>query len=70
MNDKNSDLVEFENVQIQYETDSALLCLIDEQKIWVPKSLIPEENEELETNTLKTFTISLPQWFAEQKNLV
>lgn len=64
----NDNDVTIEDVTVEHETDSALLCLIDGQKIWIPKSHIRDESEVYEKGTEGKLVIS--EWIAEQKNLV
>jgi hypothetical protein len=42
------------------ETDKAKCFLIENEEIWIPKSLIKDENEEL---------VAVPQWFAKKNGL-
>jgi hypothetical protein len=48
-------------------TESAVLCLIENEEIWIPQSQIDDESEVWEEGDNGTLVISL--WIAEQKGL-
>jgi hypothetical protein len=62
------EVVEFENVEATKETDAALLCVIEGQKHWVPKSQIDDDSEVYKEG--HTGKLIITQWLAEQKGLV
>lgn len=56
-----------ETEQIEYEeqlheTDDAVLFLIDGDKVWIPKSVIEDDDE--------MGTIEVATWFCEKEELV
>lgn len=66
--------VEFYDVTVKAESEKgsndsgALLCLIDGEEIWIPKSQITDDSEVYETGTEGTLVVT--EWIAEQKGLV
>ena len=54
--------VEIPDVKALKETEKAVLCFIDEEEIWVPKSVIDEESEVQGENDDGTLVIQ--KWFA------
>ena len=59
--------VAFDDVTVKHETDKALLCVIEEDEYWVPKSQISEDSEVY--NKESTGTLIVSQWWAEQNDL-
>jgi hypothetical protein len=55
------------DVNILRSTESAVLCLIENEEIWIPQSQIDDESEVWEEGDNGTLVISL--WIAEQKGL-
>jgi hypothetical protein len=51
------------------ETDKALLCLIDGEEVWVPKSQIHDDSEVYSLENGDGMLI-VTMWWAEQKGLV
>jgi len=49
-------------------TADAILCVIDEEKHWIPKTQILEDSDVKEQGDEGTLLIT--QWIAEQKELV
>ena len=62
------DLARFEDVTALRETEMALLCEIDGKQVWIPKSQIHEDSEVYKMGTEGELVI--PQWLAEEKELV
>jgi hypothetical protein len=58
----------FEGVEAIGETEKALLCLIDWEEYWVPKSQISHESNV--TERWDTGTLIVTRWWAEQRGLV
>lgn len=54
-----------DDVTVERETDMALLCVIEGQEHWVPKSQIADDSEVFEEGTSGTLVIK--RWLAEQK---
>lgn len=59
---------DFEDVTCEAETTDAILCLIEEKKVWIPKSHVADGSEVTGKGDEGTLTVS--QWIAEQKDLV
>lgn len=60
--------VEFEHVQCIKETDAALLCVIDGEKVWMPLSQIDDSSEVLREGDEGMLVVT--KWIAKQKGLV
>lgn len=56
---------------VKAQTDMALLVNDGDRDIWVPKSLIdPDQRAELmEMDAGDSFELSVPEWWADQKEL-
>lgn len=59
----------FDGVDVLHETEAALLCEIDGQQVWIPKSQIDDDSEVYNAAT-SGGTLVVSQWIAEQKGLV
>lgn len=59
-----SDLVDV-TVKLLHETDRAYLVTDDTENLWVPKSQC-----EIEADTNGTWTLTLPEWLAQEKGFV
>jgi len=70
MGDDSHEPVEFEGVTVQRESASgkALLCSVDGDSHWIPKSQIDDDSEVYEANTEGTLII--PRWLAEKNGMV
>ena len=62
------DSVEFADVEAIHETDDALLCLIDEEKVWIPKTQVKDDSEVYEIGHKGKLVVS--EWIATMKGLV
>lgn len=60
--------VEFTNVAAKRETDLAILCEIDGDEIWIPKSQIAAESDVQGVHDDGTLIVT--RWIAEEKGLV
>ena len=60
--------VEIDDVTVEAETDLAILCTIDDKKLWIPKSVVHEDSEV--SGEGDTGTIVIMRWFAEKEGLV
>lgn len=60
--------VPFEDVTAEKETPDALLCNIEDKKVWIPKSQISDDSEVYSEGHEGTLIVS--EWIAEQKGLV
>lgn len=67
MRDDRYDLVEVEVDRVIRTTDKAVLCLIEDEEIWLPWSQI-DEGSEIES-VGDSGTIYIPQWLADEKGL-
>jgi hypothetical protein len=56
-----------DDVHCLRSTESAVLCLIENEEIWIPQSQIDDESEVWEEGDSGTLVIS--QWIADQKGL-
>lgn len=55
-------LVEISFDELKYETDAAFLVVIDDEKVWLPKSQV----ELHETSGI----VAMPEWLAIEKDLI
>ncbi len=62
------DKVEIEDVVAKAETDSALLCVIGGEEIWIPKSQVDDDSEVYEKGGSGRLVIT--RWIAEKKELI
>jgi ribosomal protein S1 len=67
---KHDDMIPFE-VKYIHQTKEALLVNVEGEDIWIPKSLIEVDEEELE-NACKgnTLSIGIIEWFATDNQLI
>ncbi len=61
------DAVTIADVTVEHETDKALLVVIDNGKMWIPKSVICDESEVYELGTEGFLVVK--RWFAEKEEL-
>ena len=61
------DTVKIENVVAKRETEAALLCEIDGEDHWIPKSQIDEDSEVYAEGHQGSLVIT--QWIADQKGI-
>jgi hypothetical protein len=64
----NEQTVELEDVTVEAETDLALLCSVEDKKLWIPKSVVHEDSEVQSEGDIGTIVIM--RWFAEKEGLV
>ena len=62
--------VEFEGVTCKKETDKALLCVIDGEEHWIPKSQVDDDSEVFNDGDNSTGKLVVSEWIATQKGLV
>jgi hypothetical protein len=60
--------VEFEDVEALKETKDALLCTIDGDEVWIPKSQIDDDSEVYAEGHSGQLVVT--EWIAKQKGLV
>jgi hypothetical protein len=59
--------VSIDNVRCIKETHAALLCVIDDEEVWIPKSQISDDSEVYDEGSSGTLIIS--EWIANEKGL-
>ena len=64
----NEQTAELDDVTVEAETGLALLCIIDDKQIWIPKSVVHEDSEV--SGEGDTGTIVVMRWFVEKQGLV
>ena len=61
--------VELTDVECIKETDEALLCIIDDDEVWIPRSHVNEdETEVFHEGDLGTLVVT--EWMATEKGLI
>lgn len=60
--------VEFENVTCIQETAHALLCIIDDEEVWVPQSQVTEDSEVYRKGDEGKLVVR--EWWATEKGLI
>lgn len=65
------EVVEIDDVIVIQTTDSALLCLIENEKFWIPRSQIASDSEiEADAEKNAKGSITIAKWLAVEKGLV
>lgn len=59
----------FEDVAVLRETEDAVLVLIDNEEVWIPKKVIRDESEVWSMTNAGPGTLVVEEWFAEKKGL-
>jgi hypothetical protein len=62
--------VAFEDVEALRETDKALLCNINGEEHWIPKSQIHDNSEVFDEGENSRGKLVLTAWIAEVKGLI
>jgi len=62
------EMVEFGDVLCKHETTDALLCEIDGEKVWIPKSQIGDDSEVCKPDDRGNLVIT--EWIALEKELI
>ncbi len=61
--------VEFEDVpEVKRETDAAILCVVEGNEMWIPKSQIDDDSEVYKKGTSGKLIVT--EWIALQKGLI
>ena len=60
--------VEFHDVFAKYDSGKALLCVIEGEEMWIPKSQIHDDSEVWQEHDRGVLVIT--EWIAEQKGLL
>ena len=55
----------FNEVEAIAETDKALLCLINNEEVWIPKSVIGDDSEVYERGDVGKLVVA--EWFARKE---
>ena len=50
------------------ETDKAICCEVEDEEVWVPKSVIHDDSEVYRLDD--TGTLVVPEWFARKNGLL
>lgn len=61
------DTCTIKDVTVRRETTLALLCVIEGEEYWIPKSQIDDDSEVYEMGTEGELVVS--QWIADQKGI-
>jgi hypothetical protein len=59
--------MEFSGVECRAETDKAILCVIDGEEHWIPKSHVDDDSEVYAKGHEGTLIVT--EWIAKQKGL-
>jgi hypothetical protein len=62
--------VTIENVKCKKETDRALLCIIEGEEVWIPKSQLDDDSEVFNDGNNAEGKLVITEWIATQKGLV
>jgi hypothetical protein len=60
---------DFDNVRCIKETDAALLCVIDGDEFWIPKSHVHDDSEVFDEDVNSEGKLIISEWIAQQKGL-
>lgn len=60
----------FADVKCLRETDAALLCVIDGEEHWIPKSQVDDDSEVFDSDENSEGTLIVTEWIAIEKGLV
>jgi hypothetical protein len=60
--------VTLEVTEVLRETDKALLVLVEEMEVWIPKSIIDDDSE-CYSKKSGPGDLIVPEWFAEREGL-
>ena len=63
----NKKMLEIDIDRIKIETDKAILVIIDDEEIWLPKSQIAYDRNQ---DPDRVREIAVSEWIAEQKGLI
>jgi len=62
-------MVEIDDVEVIKETSDALLCIINDEEVWIPKSQIDSEESQILSDG-DTGTLVITEWLATEKGLI
>ena len=60
-------IVEIHDVFVEAETDRAILCIIENEEFWIPKSQIHDDSEVYEKG--QDGTLIVTEWWAKKEGL-
>ena len=60
--------VELDNVFVVRESEKALLCNIENEEVWIPKSMLLDGSDVGEDGD--TGTLVIPRWLAVEKEII
>ena len=63
------EVVSFEHVKCIKATDAALLCEIDGEEVWIPKSQVDDDSEVFDDEDNAEGRLVVTEWIAIQKGL-
>jgi hypothetical protein len=61
------DWAEIDDVTCKVETEKALLCVIDKEELWIPKSVMSEDSEVQGKGDSGTLVVK--EWYALKEHL-
>lgn len=67
---RNDETVTFENVRCLKETDLAILCVVDGQEVWLPKSHVHDDSEVFDDEENSAGKLVISEWLATTKGLI
>lgn len=68
MGEWSDEVVTFTDVEVKAETAKALLCVIDGDEQWIPKSHI-DPSSEIQSKDDSPGTLVITEWLAREKDL-
>ncbi len=63
-----SGCVEFGDVEVLAESDKAVLCDVEGEEVWIPKSQIHDDSEVYAADTSGRLVVT--EWIARQKGIL
>lgn len=58
-----------DDVRCKKMTPKALLCVIEDEEVWIPQSQIDDDSEVYDDGENSEGTLIISEWIAEQKGL-
>ena len=62
--------IAFENVTCIAATPKAILCIIDEDEVWIPQSQVHEDSEVFDNEDHSEGKLVITEWIAKEKGLL
>lgn len=66
---RNETTVRIPDVVCIRATDAAMLCLVNEEEVWIPKSQVDDDSEVFDDDDNSTGTLVISEWIAKKKGL-